>query len=408
MSKRCSQRRPSVADGLHVHRTEFLAALAKAGYAEKTRRDKRRVIVPFIRWVHDAGIRTADLDEACVGRFLGSRSRRCCKDRALAHTALRQFLEHLRTFGVVPPLPSDSSPPEVLVRRYLDHLRGDRGLSPRSVAVYSPLVRAFIVAQRLPERTASLDASAVRSYLLHTRWSRSFSCVRLLAAALRSFLRFLFFDGATATDLSRAVPPLRRWRLAAAPRFLMPEEVERVIAAIDRSTARGLRTLAMMLLLARLGLRAGEVVALELDDIRWNAGEVVVHGKGRLHDRLPLLDDVGEALALYLREARGASVSRRVFLRHYAPRVGLSGPHAVSVVARDALRRAGLLPTGRVGAHVFRYSLATQMIRRGASFAEISQVLRHRCIHTTQLYAKVEFEALRGVALAWPGEGVLR
>jgi integrase len=179
-------------------------------------------------------------------------------------------------------------------------------------------------------------------------------------------------------------------------------EIERVIAATDRSTARGRRALAILLLLARLGLRAGEVVALELDDILWDAGEIVVRGKGRLHDRLPLLDDVGEALALYLCEARDRSTSRRVFLRRRAPHVGLSGPAAVCEVAREALRRAGLRPAGRVAAHVFRHSLATRMIRRGASLGEIAQVLRHRSVDTTQLYAKVEFEALHGVALPWP------
>jgi site-specific recombinase XerD len=137
-------------------------------------------------------------------------------------------------------------------------------------------------------------------------------------------------------------------------------------------------------------------------------GEILVRGKGRLHDRLPLLDDVGQALALYLREARGTSPSRRVFLRRFAPCVGLSGPTAVCVVAREALRRAGLRPPGRVGAHIFRHSLATAMIRRGASLAEISQVLRHRSITTTQIYTKVEFEALRGVALPWPSAEVRR
>lgn len=290
----------------------------------------------------------------------------------------------------------------MLVRRYLDHLRDAQGLCRRSIEVYSPFVRAFVVAQKLPESVAALDALAVRSYLLDRSHSRSGSFVRLLTATLRSFLRFCFFDGTTAVDLSTAVPLVRRWQFTAVPSFLKAEEVERVITAIDCSTTHGHRTLAILLLLARLGLRAGEIVALELDDIRWDMGEIVVRGKGRLHDRLPLLDDVGAALALYLREARGPSASRRVFLRHLAPHVGLSGPAAVSKVVREALRRAGLQPTGRVGAHIFRHSLATRMLRHGASLAEISQVLRHRSIDTTLHYSKVEFEALRGVALPWP------
>lgn len=390
-------------ESLGAHLSEFLATLATAGYAEKTRHDKRRLIGPFIRWAEAAQPAVADVDEACMAAFQARSSRRRCKHGDPERVALHQFLEHLRAVGVAPPHPpSEPSPAEVLVEKFVHHLRSDRGLCVRSVEVYSPFVRAFVAAQQLPERVASLDASDVRGYLLDRSRTRSVSFVRLLTAALRSFLRFLFLDGGTAADLSMAVPPVRRWRLAAVPPFLTPEEVEQVIATTNRSTARGCRAFAILLLLARLGLRAGEVVALELEDIRWDAGEIVVRGKGRVHDCLPLLDDVGEALALYLSEARGRSTSRQVFLRRCAPHVGLSGPSVVCEVAREALRRAGLRPAGRVGAHVFRHSLARRMIRRGASLAEIAQVLRHRSVDTTQLYAKVEFEALRGVALPWP------
>jgi site-specific recombinase XerD len=373
------------------------------GYAEKTQHDKRRMIVPFIRWAETAQLAVANVDEACVAAFQVHPSRPRHKHGDCERAALHQFLDHLRAVGAAPPrCPSVPSSADVLVERYVDHLRTDRGLRARSVEVYSPFVRAFVAAKQLPERVASLDASAVRSYLLERSRTRSVSFVSLLAAALRSFLRFLFFDGGTTTDLSTAVPPVRRWRLAAVPPFLTPEEVERVIAVTDRSTARGCREFAILLFLARLGLRAGEVVRLELDDIGWDAGEVVVRGKGRAHDRLPLLEDVGDALAVYLRKARPPSTSRRVFLRRRAPHMGLSGPSVVCDVARESLQRAGLRPAGRVGAHIFRHSLATRMISSGASLGEISQVLRHRSVDSTQLYAKVEFDALRGVALPWP------
>jgi integrase/recombinase XerD len=211
-------------------------------------------------------------------------------------------------------------------------------------------------------------------------------------------------------DFSTAVLPVRLWQLAAIPPFLVAENVEHVlaVAAAKRSTPRGCRAFAILLLLARLGLRASEVLTLELDDIRWDVGEIVVRGKGRLHDRLPLLEDVGEVLALYLREARGPSKSRRVFLRHIAPRVGLSQPSIVAKIAREALQNAGLLPRGRIGGHIFRHSLATRMIQHGASLAEISQALRHRSTISTQLYAKVDLETLRGVALPWPTAEVSR
>jgi integrase/recombinase XerD len=189
--------------------------------------------------------------------------------------------------------------------------------------------------------------------------------------------------------------------------LLSPEEVERVLAATDRSTSRGCRDYAILLLLARLGLRAGEIASLELGDLLWRSGEIVVHGKGRMVEHLPLLSDVGEALAGYLREAR-ASASRRVFVRLLAPRVGLAGPAAIDHIVRLAFRRAGVCPASRGAAHLFRHSLATRMIRHGASMAEIGEVLRHRSPNSTAIYAKVSFEALRGVARPWPVTGGAR
>jgi site-specific recombinase XerD len=189
------------------------------------------------------------------------------------------------------------------------------------------------------------------------------------------------------------------------PAFLSPEEEERVLASTDRSTSRGRRDHAILLLLARLGLRAGEIVSLELGDIRWRSGEIVVHGKGRMVEHLPLLSDIGEALALYLREDRGINASRRVFVRMLAPRAGLAGPCAVDHIVRLAFARAGLRPSSRGAAHLFRHSLATTMIRHGASMAEIAEVLRHRSQNSSAIYAKVSFEALRGVARPWPATG---
>jgi site-specific recombinase XerD len=401
MSKKRLRPRSTAARGFDVHIAGFLAMVAKAGYAEKTQHDKRRALVPFGLWVRDAGISIKGLDENCVARFLAHRSRPRCRYRDPARAALHQYLEYLRNSGIVPPRRSTLSPTELLVRQYLDHLSADRGLGSRSIEVYAPFVRAFVMAQRLPKRIASVDALAIQRYVVDRCRSRSVSFARLLTAALRSFLRFMFLDGSTKVDLSTAVPPVRRWRFAAAPPLLAPNEVERVISTADRSTPRGRRAFAMLLLLARLGLRAGEIVALELDDICWSAGEIVVRGKGRRHDRLPLLKDVGEALAIYLRD-RGPSSSRRVFLRRFAPRIGLSNSTAVCVVAREAMRRAGVQLPGRVGAHVFRHGLATKMIQRGASLSEISQVLRHRSIDSTQLYAKVDLQTLRSVALPWP------
>jgi site-specific recombinase XerD len=179
--------------------------------------------------------------------------------------------------------------------------------------------------------------------------------------------------------------------------------LERLLDGCDRQTANGCRDYAILLLLARLGLRACEVAALELGDLRWRSGEVLVRGKGRVLQRLPLLPDIGSAVACYLRERRPKSECRNVFLRNEAPRVGL-GADGVGFVVRRALARAGLRPPRR-GSHLLRFTLATTMIRRGASMSEIGEVLRHRSSDSTEIYAKVDFQALRAVALPWVGMG---
>jgi site-specific recombinase XerD len=228
-----------------------------------------------------------------------------------------------------------------------------------------------------------------------------------MGTALRSFLRFLFLRGETETDLALAVPTVRQWRSSIVPRHLPAQDVERLLRACDRSSATGRRDHAILLLLARLGLRASEILALDLGDLHWREGEIVVRGKGHVHDRLPLLADVGEAVALYLRRDRPAGSSRRVFLCRRAPHRGFGHPSTVTTIVTRALARAGLAPATR-GAHLLRHSLATTMVRRGASLSEIGQVLRHRSPNSTEIYAKVDFDALRDVALPWPAAGGAR
>jgi site-specific recombinase XerD len=207
--------------------------------------------------------------------------------------------------------------------------------------------------------------------------------------------------GEIRTDLALAVPPVRRWRLSNVPRYIAPQEVERLLGAYDRTSATGRRDHAVLLLLARLGMRASEVLALELDDLRWRDGEIIVRGKGLIRDRLPMLAEVGDALARYLQRDRPRSRSRRVFLCSRAPLRGFGHPTTVSTIVARALARAGVVAPGH-GAHLLRHSLATAMVRRGASLTEIGEVLRHRSPNTTEIYAKVDFEALRDVAMPWP------
>ncbi len=205
-----------------------------------------------------------------------------------------------------------------------------------------------------------------------------------------------------AMDLASAIPGIANWRLTHLPKALTAEQVESLLLCCDQSTATGQRDHAILLLLARLGLRAGEVVAMTLDDIQWETGLLTVRGKGLRHETLPLPQDVGEALAHYLRYRRPQCTTRRVFIRLRAPHQGFTTSAAICNVVRRALARAGLNPACK-GAHLLRHSLATRMLSNGASLAEIGDILRHRQPQTTQIYAKVDVKALRTLAQPWPG-----
>lgn len=392
------------------HIEPFLKHLRAAGYAERTLRKKRTVARAFVRWTKRKQIAVDDLNDNHLAAFVARlpRRRKACVKFELA--VMRLLFEYLRSYTGLqqPPLKDEVSAADGLVQRYEDYLRKDRGLTENSVHVYVPFIRDFLTAQTtqtgcvFPE---SFGALIIRRFILEHTLDRSSEYTRLLCTALRSFFRFLILCGQTLRDLSNSVPMVRKYRQAVVPAFLTSDEVEHVLTSTDRSTLNGRRDHAILLLLARLGLRAGEIVSLELDDLRWRAGEIVVRGKGRMVDHLPLLSDVGEALALYLREDRGVSASRRVFLRIWAPHVGLTGPAAVGHIVRRALAQAGVRRSGRGAAHLFRHGLATKMIRHGASMAEIAEVLRHRSQTTTAIYAQVSFEALRAVALPWPFTG---
>jgi len=389
-----------------IHIDSFLAYLRAQGYAERTLRKKRSVAASFVRWTVRKQLAVNDLNESHLSAFV-----KCSPFKRKARVkfemaALRPFLKYHRAEARAPIPSLKPSSADDLKLRYIDYLRNERGLTINAIRVYVPFISVFLNTQGCasPE---TLNAQTVQDFLLDRIRNRSSEYVRLQAIALRSFFRFLYLHEETAIDLSLSVPTVRKWRQAEITPFLSPEEVECVLSRTDRSKPRGRRDYAILLLLARLGLRAGEVVTLELGDILWRAGEVVIRGKGRVQGRLPLLSDIGEALALYLTQDRGTGISRQVFLRMHAPRVGLAGPAAVGHIVRQAFARAGLRPS-RGAAHLFRHSLATRMIRHGASIAEISEILRHRSQSSTAIYAKVDFESLRDVARPWPGKGGAR
>jgi len=383
----------------------FATHLAQCEYAATTIRAQLTLLGHFSQWLTRRGCGIHELNDELVGTFVNDRKRRGRLHRGHAAT-LHQFLTHLRARGVVAsPAPSvDESPLSQLQRHYEQHLRAERGLAPSTVTNYSEVFRWFLT-DRFgdgPLDLRALDVSTITTFVIRHAHTMSPGHAKGMVSALRSICHFLLQRGAIDRDLAAGVPRMPDWRLATIPKYLSPEEVARLLQACDCQAAVGRRDHAILLLLARLGLRAGEIIALELDDIQWRAGEILVRSSKRLpQDRLPLLTEVGEALATYIRRDRPSHRTRRVFLCMKAPRRGFSHPSTVSTIVRRALARAGLSPALK-GAHLLRHSLATRMLRQGASLPEIGLVLRHRAVQTTEIYAKVDLAGLRALAQPWP------
>jgi site-specific recombinase XerD len=359
----------------------------------------------FSRWLHQHGMGVKDVTLTVGERFLHD----CPSRRSGDLTTLKHFLSWMCSQEFIPPQAlqaHEKSEVQTLIEEYSSYLLAERGLASTSVEVYVAPTRRFL------ERTCpagrrdlkALAAADIRAFVTHqAKKYRTSKAASLLAVAIRSLLRFAHYRAYTDRSLAVAVPAVAHWSMAQIPRALPLKAVRRVLSQSKRRhTPGGLRDQAILLLLARLGLRAREVMLLELDDVDWANGCIYVCGKGRQERPLPLPHDVGQAIATYLRESRPASHCRRVFLRTREPWCGLATHDAISMVVRRALRRAGIR-SATYGAHQFRHSLATDMLRRGASLTEIGQVLRHRDPNTTRIYAKVDLKSLREVALPWPG-----
>ncbi|MBP7636691.1 MAG: tyrosine-type recombinase/integrase [Kiritimatiellae bacterium] len=387
------------------HIDAFCADLVAERYTRITIRNAISAAVRFDHWLDSRKLGACDVSEEVIARFRGRRGRR--KNRN-GESLLHKLLLRLRLDGVAPePVAQTSRTPlERVVEDFCDYLRRERGLSPNTIVGYAHVAGSF-VSQRFgtgPVDLTALDARDVRAFVLRQAQGRTSDFLRVKVNALRWFLRFLYLHGDVSSQLAGHVPPPPVWHHDGPPKWLGSDDIARVLDRCDRQSATGKRDFAILMLLARLGLRSGEVVALKLDDIRWDTGDIVVCGKARERKRFPLLQDVGEAIAAYLRYGRPPSSSRNVFLRAKAPYRELAGSSSVYRVAADALARAGLTPPRR-GAHLFRHSLATNLMRNGATLGEIGQILHHRDPNTTAIYAKADIAGLRAVALPWPGEG---
>jgi len=381
----------------------FGRELRSRGYTRLSAVWQLRLMAHVSRWLASEGLGSAAFTPERAEEFCAVR-RRAGYRALLRPRALAPLQEFLRWQGVLPVCPPASAPvgeKERLLARYRDHLVSERGLVPAVVSQYLKAAGLFL--DQLPGAAVgqpALDAAAVSVFCARELPRHSRANAANLASALRSFLRFLHLEGLAAAPVAQAVPAVANRKGQGLPRALPPATVARLLASCDRRTRLGRRDYAMLMLLARLGLRAGEVASMSLDDIAWRAGELTVHGKGGRDDRLPLPCDVGAALAAWLR-LRPRVATRAVFLRANAP-VGAISPRGVAWAVYNACDRSGV---PRAGAHRLRHSLATQMLAAGASLAEVGQVLRHARVATTAIYAKVDDRALDALVVPWPGGG---
>ena len=391
---------------LSAHIAGFAKWARNEGYALPSRYRKVLVAACFSRWLGQQAVGVHFITPEHMTRYIRFRARYVQLHQG-DKAALRQFMDYLSRNGVVPTEkspPRQSTPVELSVQEFEHYLRNERSLAEKTIVCYVPFVHGFLI-DRFGDGSVTLSrltgADVVRfvqrqAQRLHVKRAK------LMTTSLRSFLRYARYRGDIVPDLASVVPTVANWSMTAIPRAIPADAIRQLLASINQRTPMGRRDYAILLLLARLGLRASEVVSLELDDINWNGGYVNIHGKGGQHSALPLPTDVGAAIAAYLQHGRPRSSSRRVFLRAKAPIRGFLDQQAVGSLVRNTLAHAGVKSPTK-GAHQFRHALATEMLSHGASLTEIGEVLRHRSPQTTMIYTKVDIEALRTLALPWPG-----
>jgi integrase/recombinase XerD len=384
------------------HAAGFVAALVEAGYRPNAAAVQLRLLAHLSRWLEREGIDPGSVREPELERFreedlAGVRSLRIAG-------GLVSLLAYLRGLGVVPVADEPAlSGVGLFLARYREYLLCERGLTAGTARGYIDCVRPFISSRA--REGDELDLSGltpqdVLGFVLADCQRRPRRSAKLMVTALRSLLRFLHVEGMIDRPLAQVVPSVAFWRLQGLPRGLDADQVRALLESCDTDTVNGRRDLAILLLLVRLGMRRGEVARLRLEDVDWRAGELIVRGKGPRVERLPLPADVGEALAAYLRDGRVADVgTRAVCMRVRAPRAAMTPPGITQVVV-SASKRAGL---GEVTPHRLRHTAASELLRRGAPLVEIGQLLRHRTELTTTIYAKVDRDRLRELALPWPG-----
>jgi integrase len=392
-----------MAGPLAVFARGFSADLVRQGYRPGSAAAQLELVADASGWLAAHRMGAGDLTESLVEQLMAER-RASGRSRLLSSRAMSPLLEYLRGLGVVPAAKPAApvTAVEAIVERYSAYLLARRGLAPSTVRNYVGVATVFLSWREVTTGALcleTLDAVAVSEFVLREARRSCVGSAKCMVTRLRALLRFLHVEGEIECSLADAVPSVAGWRLASLVKALDARSVARLLASCDRRTRVGRRDYAIITLLSRLGLRAGEVAALRLSDVDWRAGELLVRGKGSRQERLPLPADVGQTLSGWLARGRPRRESVFVFTRVRAPDGGLSAG-AVSQIVRRACGRAGL---PLVSAHRLRHTAATEMLRAGGSLTEVGQVLRHRGRDVTSIYAKVDRLALAAVVMPWPG-----
>ena len=389
---------------VHPYLEDFVVWLEHQGYRRCTIRYHISEVIHFANWAEAEGLTRRQLNRDALdrlGRQMTGRktSRHPSLDRRYVYQSARVFVSFLETTGAVDPPAADASAQDpALLLEFRAWMRAQRGTLDITLNNYRrPLLELL---DELGSDPSAFDAKGLRAFLVRRVGVSSAAKAKNIATALRMFLRFLIARGHCAPGLEHAVPTVAMWRLVSLPRYLPAEEVERLIDSCDPSSPLGARDRAILLLIARLGLRASDVSALKFSDLLWEQGTLMVSGKNRRATRLPLPQDAGEAILHYLRHRQPHKVSDSVFITVTAPFVPISR-HVIRGLIMAALRRTGISAPTR-GAHLLRHSAATRLLREGVSLAAIGALLRHASIETTTLYAKVDVDLLREVAMPWP------
>jgi integrase/recombinase XerD len=385
---------------------DFSKFLKRFGYARSSGYTRLTGASHFLCWADEEGI-TLPLGELALAGFSAHLAR--CQCREFSHLSALGAVRGARLFlmhqGSVGPRPTgfvalESSLGSGLFPAFCQWMRLQRGTRDITLCLQGNALRNLF--EHIGNDASQLDTRYLRQFVLEQSKKKGWAAAKLCTTALRNLVRYLTAEGKCPAALIDAIPKLAHWRLSALPQYLHMDEVERVIESCDAAISCGQRDRAIVLLLARLGLRAGDICQLRIGDIDWKSATITVKGKNGRETQLPLTQEVGQAIVDYLQHGRPDTEVDTVFVRKHAPLQSFSDPSTVSTIVKKAMRRAGVNCPGRGAAHVLRHSVATSMLGQGASLQDIAAVLRHKSIATTQIYSKVDIAALRQVVQPWP------